>query len=90
MIDWKCFFDQPIRNDMKTYNNIQKIATGQKDDNTTGCLLIYNYFKKPYYDSLGELSNLNVDLFLLSLCCCFWLIFIPINCFLKNWFQLMK
>ena len=51
MIDWKCFFDQPIRNDMKTYNNIQKIATGQKDDNTTGCLLIYNYFKKPYYDS---------------------------------------
>ena len=51
MIDWKCFFDQPIRNYMKTYNNIQKIATGQKDDNTTGCLLIYNYFKKPYYDS---------------------------------------
>ena len=29
---------------MKTYDNIQKIATGQGDNYTTGCLLDYNYF----------------------------------------------
>ena len=28
-----------------TFGNIQKIATGQTDDYTTGCLLDYNYFK---------------------------------------------
>ena len=34
---------KPIK---KTYENIQKIATGQVDHYTTGCLLDYNYFKK--------------------------------------------
>ena len=29
-------------------DNIRKIATGQGDDYTTGCLLDYNYFKKHY------------------------------------------
>ena len=32
MIDGKSFFDQPINNDLKTYENIRKIATGQRDD----------------------------------------------------------
>ena len=40
-IDVKNFFDQPINNDIKTYENIRKIATGQGDDYTTGCLLDY-------------------------------------------------
>ena len=48
MIDGRNFFDQPIKNDLKTYNNIRKIATGQGDDYTTGCLLDYPYFKKYY------------------------------------------
>ena len=30
------------------YENIRKIATGQGDDYTTGCLLDYIYFKKYY------------------------------------------
>ena len=30
---------------LKTYENIRKIATGQGDDYTTGCLLDYSYFK---------------------------------------------
>ena len=38
------FFDQPIKNDKVTYENIRKIATGQGDDYTTGCLLDYSYF----------------------------------------------
>ena len=46
MINGKNFFDQPIKNDIKPYDDIRKIATGQGDDYTTGCLLDYNYFKK--------------------------------------------
>ena len=42
------FFDQPINNDTKTYENIRKIATGQRDDFTTGCLLDYPNFKENY------------------------------------------
>ena len=43
MIDGQNFFDQTIRNHLKTYDNIRKIPTGQGDDYTTGCLLDYNY-----------------------------------------------
>ena len=42
------FFDQPVRNCLITYVGIQKIATDQGDDYTTGRLLDYNYFKKHY------------------------------------------
>ena len=31
--------------ELLTYENIQKIATGQGDDYTTGCLIDYNHFK---------------------------------------------
>ena len=48
MIDGRNFFDQPINSDLKTYENIRKIATGQGDDYTTGCLLDYSYFKENY------------------------------------------
>ena len=46
MIDGQNYFDQLIRNDLITYDNIQRIETGRGDDYTTGCLLDYNYFKK--------------------------------------------
>ena len=48
MIDEKNFFDQPVKNNKVTYENIRKIATGQGDDYTTGCLLDYIYFKNYY------------------------------------------
>ena len=48
MIDVKNFFDQPINSMTKTYENIRKIATGQRDDYTTGFLLDYSYFKDHY------------------------------------------
>ena len=32
MIDSKNFFDQPIKSDLKTFDNIRKIATSQGDD----------------------------------------------------------
>ena len=46
MIDGKNFFDQPIKNDKVTYENTRKIAISQGDDDTTGFLLDYPYFKK--------------------------------------------
>ena len=48
MIDGKNFFDQPVKNDKVTYENIRKVATGQGDDYTTGCLLDYIYLKNCY------------------------------------------
>ena len=48
MIDGQNFFDQPVRNDLITYDNIRKIATDRGDDYTTGCLQDYNYFRKYY------------------------------------------
>ena len=57
MIDRKNFYDQPIKNYIKTYDNIRKIATAQGDDYTTGCLLDYNYFKKNYKMVAIDLSK---------------------------------
>ena len=48
MIDGQTFFDQPLRNNLMTYDIIWEIATGQGDNYTAGCLLDYNYFKKYY------------------------------------------
>ena len=61
MIDGKNFFDQPVKNDdLITCENIQKIATGQGDNYTTGCLLDYNYFKN-YYEMIAiDLSKQQV------------------------------
>ena len=45
MIDERKFFDQRIKNSIKTYEKVKTIDTGQGDDYTTGCLLDYFYFK---------------------------------------------
>ena len=60
MTDGKNFFDQPINSDLKTYENILKIATGQGDDYTTGCLLDYSYFKENYKMIAIDLSKQQV------------------------------
>ena len=39
MVDGTNCFDHSIKNDLKTYDNIRKIATGQGDDYKTECLL---------------------------------------------------
>ena len=44
----KNFFDQPVKNDKITYENIKKIATCQGDDYTTGCLLDYTLLHYAY------------------------------------------
>ena len=43
MVGVKSFLHQPVKNHLRTY---------QGKDNTTGCLLDYNHFKK-YYQMLG-------------------------------------
>ena len=57
MIDGKNVFDQPINSDLKRYENIRRIATGQGDDYTTGCLLDYSYFKENYKMIAIDLSK---------------------------------
>ena len=41
-------FDQPVKNDMRIYDNIRKITNGQGDHYIIGCLLDYPYFKTHY------------------------------------------
>ena len=60
MIDGKNFFDQPVNSDLKTQENIRKIATGQGDDYTTGCQLDYSYFKENYKMIAIDLSKQQV------------------------------
>ena len=61
MIDGKNMsFNQPINSDLKTYENTIKIATGQGDDYTTGCLLDYCYFKENYKMIAIDLSKQQV------------------------------
>ena len=48
MINGENFFDQPVKDNKVTYENIRKFATGQENDYTTGCLLDYPYFKDGY------------------------------------------
>ena len=57
IINGENFFDQPIKNNKITYENIRKIATGQGDDYTTGCLLDYSYFANTYKMIAVDLSK---------------------------------
>ena len=57
MIDGRNSFDQSVRNNLRTHENIGKIAIGQGDDYTTGCLLDYNYFNNYYKMIAIDLSK---------------------------------
>ena len=46
MINEKTVFDQPVKIDERTYNNVRKITNIHGDDYTTGCLPDYPYFKR--------------------------------------------
>ena len=65
MIDGQNFFNQPVRNNFRTFDNIWKITIGLGDYYTTGCLLDYNYFNN-YYKmiaiDLGKQQALDADL----------------------------
>ena len=56
-IDGRNFYDQPINNSIKQYNEVSKISAGQGDDYTKGCLLDYSYFRKNYRLIAADLSK---------------------------------
>ena len=45
-IDGRNFYDQPINDSIKQYDEVRKISTGKSDNYTTGCLLDFSYFEK--------------------------------------------
>ena len=57
MINGENFFDQPVKDNKVTYENVRKNATGQGDDYTTDCLLDYPYFKDNYKIIATDLSK---------------------------------
>ena len=59
-IDGRNFYDQPINDLIKQYDEVRKISTGQGDDYTTGCLLDFAYFKKNYRLITADLSKQKV------------------------------
>ena len=64
MINRQNLLDQPVKNDLMAYDHIQKIATGQNNDYTTGCLLDIPYFKEHYKMiavDLGKQQALDAD-----------------------------
>ena len=56
----KNFYDQPINDLIKQYDEVRKISTGQGDDYTTGCLLDYVYFKYDFRLITTDLSKQKV------------------------------
>ena len=45
IINGKNLYGQAIDSDIKRYEQIRKLTTGQDEDYTTGCLLDYDYIK---------------------------------------------
>ena len=59
-IDGRNFYDQPITDLIKQFNEVRKISTGPGDDYTTGCLLDFAYFKNNYRPIAADLSKQKV------------------------------
>ena len=57
MIDGQNFFDQSVKNNIKTNNKILQIMAGQADDYTTSCLPFYSYFNENYKIIAIDLSK---------------------------------
>ena len=57
MINGENVFDQPIKDNKVTYENIRKAAIGEGDNYTTGCLSDYPYFRYNYKMIAVDLSR---------------------------------
>ena len=57
LIDGQSFYDQPVSDQTKKYNELRKVTIGKGDDYTTGCLLDYDYFLKHYNVAAIDLSK---------------------------------
>ena len=57
IINEKSFYNGPIDSDIKWYEEIRKLTTGQGEDYITGCLLDYDYIKNHYRLIAVDLSR---------------------------------
>ena len=57
MIHGKDFYDQPVNDMIKQYDEVRKVSTVYGDDYTTGSLLNYAYFKDNYRLIVVDLSK---------------------------------
>ena len=56
-IDGRSFYDQPIDDLIKQFDEVRKTSTGHGDDYATGCLLDFAYFKNSYRLIAADLSK---------------------------------
>ena len=64
LIGGRNFYDQPINDQIRKYDELTKVTTGRGDNYTTGCLLDYQYFKDHYKliaVHLSKLKELDAD-----------------------------
>ena len=57
LIDGRNFYDQPIKDLIKEYDEIRKVSTRHGDGYTTGCFLDYAYFRNNYRLVVTDLSK---------------------------------
>ena len=57
MTDGWNFFDELVKNNLRTYDNIWNTATSQRDDYPIDCLLDHHYFKNYYKMTARRLSK---------------------------------
>ena len=50
LVDGHNFYDQPISDKIRKYDELRKLARGKSDDYTTGCLLDYKYFRDDFFN----------------------------------------
>ena len=60
LIDGRNFYDQPINDQIKKYNEVRKTARGKGDNYKTDCLLDYQYFTDHYQLICCNLSQQKV------------------------------
>ena len=61
IINGKTNYDQPTDSDIKRYEEIRKLTTGQGENYTTGCLLDYKNIKNHYRLIVIDLSRQKLE-----------------------------
>ena len=57
LIDSRNLLDRPIIDQIKKYDGVRKIETGQGDDYIAGCLLDYKFYRDYYQLTAVDLSK---------------------------------
>ena len=57
LVDGRNFYDQPISDQIKKYDELRKLTTGKGEYDTTGSLLDYKYFRNHYNIIACDLSK---------------------------------